>query len=425
MFNHWCKISVSYLVGTHLQPYCPPFIKGGQGGFAFKNQGQIPLNPPLLKGDFIVSGGSGLISINFGAFPRFLARGGVLIAAIALLAACSAGKTALQEPAPVNNPEWPMGNTGERIEWIRNIADSRDLGSAGGFWRRLRELVAGEDKHGLATPFGVLADKAGRLYVTDPGAHVVHCTDMAKGRYSAIGGEDSPLLRTPIGLALDERGRVYITDSTLGMVFRYDPEESSLKPLLAKKLGRPTGIAFHPQSHLLYVVDTLAGQVVMVDQGGVERKRIGSQGEEAIQFNRPTDITINARGEILVLDALNFRISVLSPEGQLVRQFGEPGDAMGYFSRPKGVAVDSSGNIYVGDSQRDMIQVFDDNGSLVSAFGKNGVGRGRFWMPSGIFIDSRDYIYVADTYNKRIQIFRHLTNNENETQGEPDFERTR
>jgi DNA-binding beta-propeller fold protein YncE len=115
---------------------------------------------------------------------------------------------------------------------------------------------------------------------------------------------------------------------------------------------------------------------------------------------------------------------VLSPEGQLVRQFGEPGDAMGYFSRPKGVAVDSSGNIYVGDSQRDMIQVFDDNGSLVSAFGKNGVGRGRFWMPSGIFIDSRDYIYVADTYNKRIQIFRHLTNSENETQGEPDFERT-
>jgi hypothetical protein len=40
----------------------PPFIKGGQGGFAFKNQGQIPLNPPLLKGDFIVSGRSMLIS---------------------------------------------------------------------------------------------------------------------------------------------------------------------------------------------------------------------------------------------------------------------------------------------------------------------------------------------------------------------------
>jgi DNA-binding beta-propeller fold protein YncE len=85
--------------------------------------------------------------------------------------------------------------------------------------------------------------------------------------------------------------------------------------------------------------------------------------------------------------------------------------------------VDSSDNIYVGDSQRDMIQVFDDNGSLVSTFGKSGLGRGRFWMPSGIFIDSRDYIYVADTYNKRIQIFRHLTNRENETQGEPDFER--
>lgn len=363
------------------------------------------------------------ISVNYGAFPRAIARTGLLIAAIALLAACSAGKAVLQEPSPVNNPEWPLGNTGERIEWIRNIADTRELGSAGGFWRRVRELVAGADTHGLVTPYGVFVDKARRLYVTDPGARVVHCTDMAKGRYFAIGDEGPPFLSTPIGLAQDERGRVYITDSTLGMVFRYDPEDASLTPLLAKRLGRPTGIAFHPQNHLLYVVDTLAGQVVAVDQGGVERKRIGSRGEGAIQFNRPTDITINARGEILVLDALNFRISVLSPEGQLVRQFGEPGDAEGYFSRPKGVAVDSSGHIYVGDSQRDMIQVFDGNGSLISVFGKNGVGKGRFWMPSGLFIDSRDYIYVADTYNKRIQIFRHITNRENETQGEPDFER--
>ncbi len=31
----------------------PPFEKGGQGGFDSKDQGQIPLNPPLLKGDFI------------------------------------------------------------------------------------------------------------------------------------------------------------------------------------------------------------------------------------------------------------------------------------------------------------------------------------------------------------------------------------
>lgn len=355
---------------------------------------------------------------------RVAAWTALLIAAVALLAACSMGKAAVQDPSPANNPEWPLGNTGERIEWIRNIATTRDLGSAGGFWHRIGELVFGADKHSLATPCGVLVDKARRLYVADPGARVVHCTDMARGRYSAIGREGASILRTPMGLALDDRGRVYITDSSQGMVFRYDPEGNVLKPLLSARLGRPTGIAFHPQNHLLYVVDTLAGQVVAVDQDGVERKRLGSRGEGAMQFNRPTDITINARGEILVLDALNFRISVLTPEGQLVRQFGEPGDAVGYFSRPKGIAVDGSGNIYVGDSQRDMIQVFDESGSLISVLGKNGIGRGRFWMPSGIFIDGRDYIFVADTFNKRVQVFRHRTDFENETQGEPDFEKT-
>lgn len=359
---------------------------------------------------------------EYGAFPR-AAKSALLLVTIALLSACAAGTTLPVSP-PANNPEWPLGDSGEKIEWVRNIADARDLGITGGFWKRVRDLVVGSDKHTLVSPFGVLLDKARRLYVTDPVARVVHCMDMAQGKYFVIDGNETSPLRTPIGLAEDDRGRLYITDSTAGTVFRYDPADGSLRPIPAKKLERPTGIAFHPQNRLLYVVDTLAGQVVVLDQDGAERRRIGSPGEGAVQFNHPTDITVNARGEICVIDALNFRVSVLTPEGQLVRQFGDPGDAEGYFSRPKGIAVDSSGNTYIGDSQRDVIQVFDGNGGLLSVFGRNGIGKGRFWMPSGIFIDSRDYIYVADTYNKRIQVFRHITNRENETQGEPDFERT-
>ena len=353
------------------------------------------------------------------------ARAVMLVAVCAILAAC-AGKAPVLDASPVAVPEWTMGTTGERIEWVRTISNIQEAGATGGFWARVGGLIAGTDTgvQGWKSPYGVVVDTARRLYVSDPGLQLVHCLGLAKNEYSVIGGNAGNPLVSPVGLTLDDRDRLYITDSITGMVFRYDPGDGSLKPILAKRLGRPTGIAFHPQNHLLYVVDTLASQIVVLDLNGEERKRIGRRGEGAAQFNYPTDIAVSAKGELYVLDALNFRVSVMTPEGQPLLSFGEPGDAPGYLARPKGVAVDHSGHIYVGDAQMDYVQVFGAKGALLSTFGSNGSGKGRFWGPSGIFIDSSDYIYVTDTFNRRIQVFRHLTGSEHETEGEPDLERT-
>jgi len=260
---------------------------------------------------------------------------------------------------------------------------------------------------------GDLADE-----VADPGAGQVHCLDIVKGTYSVIGSQEGSDMRSPIGLAEDDAGRLYITDSITGKVYRFDPREGSLKPLLSKTLDRPTGIAFHPVSRQLYVADTTASQIVVLDLNGIELRRMGSHGEGLLSFNRPTDLAIDARGQIYVTDSLNFRITVLTPEGQVVRQFGAPGDSMGFFSRPKGIAVDSVGNIYVSDSLRDAVQVFDQNGAMQLVFGRKGVGPAQFWLPSGIFIDRYDQIFVTDTYNRRIQVFRFLPNGFGESAGE-------
>jgi sugar lactone lactonase YvrE len=280
------------------------------------------------------------------------------------------------------------------------------------------EVVSGEEKSTIVRPYGVLRTAAGLLYLSDPGAGLVHCLDIVKGDYSVIGGQDGSPLRSPIGLTEDDAGRLYITDSITGMVYRFNPKDGSLKPLLSKALERPTGIAFHARNRLLYVADTKANQIIVLDQNGIEVRRIGSRGEGITGFNRPTDLAVDACGQIYVTDAFNFRIIVLTPEGQMVRQFGAPGDAQGYFSRPKGIAVDSAGNIYVSDSLMDAVQVFDQNGALQLVFGRNGVGPGQFWLPSGLFIDRRDQIYVVDTYNRRIQVFRYMSNGGDEEAGD-------
>jgi DNA-binding beta-propeller fold protein YncE len=339
------------------------------------------------------------------------ARGMALLACLLMLGGC-AGVKGLHESIPEAALEWPLGNDGARIVWVKTISDFKDLGIGQGFWERAVGLVTGgEPGRSIVRPYGVLHDAAGRLYIADTGAGVVHCIDIVHGRYSYIGGAGTGL-STPIGLAEDDKERLYISDSASGMVYRYDPRDRSLAPFLLNRLRRPTGIVFNPVTKLIYISDTLDSQVVAVDLNGKERRRLGRPEEGADGFNRPTDLAVDWNGHLLVTDSLNFRISVLTPNGELVRQFGAVGDAKGYFSRPKGIGVDRSGNTYVCDALRDAVQVFDPDGNPLLVFGKGGDERGRFWMPSGLYVDSSDYIFVADTYNKRIQVFRYVSSRE-------------
>jgi DNA-binding beta-propeller fold protein YncE len=298
------------------------------------------------------------------------------------------------------------------VVWIRNIVGPADIGSGTGFWQRLSEVVSGAENSSIVRPHGVLRTSSGVIYLTDPGRGVIHRLDVAKNAYSIIGGRDETPLLSPIGLAEDNAGRIYVTDSMAALVYRFTPGDDALKPLLSQQLERPNGIAYNPVNKLLYVADAVASQIIVFDQNGIIQRRIRGRDVGGTAFNRPTDIAIDARGQIYVTDSLNFRITLLTPEGQVISQFGSPGDAAGSFSRPKGIAVDSVGNIYVNDSLMDAVQIFNQNGDLQLMFGSNGSKPGQFLMPSGLFIDRLDQIYVVDTYNRRIQIFRYLAGGE-------------
>ena len=329
-----------------------------------------------------------------------------------ILAACVTGNPGVM--VPPTSISWPLVSGQGRVVWLKSITGPADVGVGAGFWQRLQELVVGAETSPISRPHGVLRSAAGAIYLTDPGSGVVHCFDITKGDYSIIGNRNGASLVSPIGLAEDNAGRIYITDSMTGMVYRFTPADGTVKAMLRQPLERPTGIAFNPLNKLLYVADTMASQIVVLDQNGFIQRRIGSRGEGDAGFNRPTDLAIDARGQIYVTDSLNFRITVMTPEGQMIQQFGTPGDTGGSFSRPKGIAVDNSGNIYVNDSLMDAVQVFDKNGVAQLLFGRKGTEPGQFWLPSGLFIDRLDQIYVSDTYNRRIQIFRYLAYKEDE-----------
>jgi DNA-binding beta-propeller fold protein YncE len=248
--------------------------------------------------------------------------------------------------------------------------------------------------------------------VVDTFLRRIHVFDPAGNRYSFF-PEDRTLLVSPIDIAIDHDGTIYVTDSKNALVYLFNDHGDKFLTTIGRGIfKRPTGIAVNEKTSELLVVDTLRSKVFRFDLASRSLKgSFGSDGATDGMFHYPTNIFVTSTGEIIVSDALNFRVQVFSPQGRFRFAVGGMGDVPGTFSRPKGVAADSDGNIYVVDGLFDNVQVFDKRGRLLMAFGDHGTGYGDFWLPTGIDIDRNDRIYVSDSSNRRVQIFQYLKKN--------------
>ena len=71
----------------------------------------------------------------------------------------------------------------------------------------------------------------------------------------------------------------------------------------------------------------------------------------------PHFCAVNADNDIIVSDFHNHQVKVYDAEGTFKFAFGSNGEGNGQFNAPTGVAVDSKGNILVADWGNSRIQV--------------------------------------------------------------------
>jgi len=314
--------------------------------------------------------------------------------------------TGLQAPDPA--PAWPPPPQTPRIQYVRSIAGPADIGIKKTWLKRAFDTLMGKEdrEERILRPYGVFAGNE-RIYVTDPGAHLLHVFDAKEGRYFQIREAKKEELASPIGVAVDKKGETYLSDSVLNGVFVFDKEGKYLREIGSPQVFvRPAGIALDEER--IYVVDTHGHRVLVFSkQNGELISRFGKQGNGKGDFNYPTNIFIR-NGLLYITDSMNFRVQIFGKDGSFLSAFGRPGDGSGDFSKPKGIAVDSEGHIYVSDAHFDAVQIFDREGRLLLSFGNTGRRTGQMSLPAGVFIDEKDLVYVADSYNNRVQVFQYL-----------------
>jgi len=150
----------------------------------------------------------------------------------------------------------------------------------------------------------------------------------------------------------------------------------------------------------VYTVDRDNDRIRIYTQEGVLVSTFGSRGTKAGQFKLsdtwPRGAVATRLDEVYVLDPGNHRVQVFRPEGAYLRKWGRKGTGSSQLNKPTDLAIDAKGFVYVIDSNR--VKKFSSTGSFVKSWGKKGTKTGMFkYGASDVAIDSAGSVYVTDT----------------------------
>ena len=167
------------------------------------------------------------------------------------------------------------------------------------------------------------------------------------------------------------------------------------------RLFRPRAIAID-KSDLLYIVDMTPQIQVFTGDGQFLR---GWQTPD-FQHGRPSGLSFDNAGNLLVCDTHYFRVLVYTPQGQMLEGQtigGTCGSKDGELQFVTDAAQDAQGNYYVAQyGEYDRIQKLAQGHKFVLSWGEHGRELGQFLRPQKIVIDKSGLVWVADACNHRL-----------------------
>ncbi|MBX7165196.1 MAG: SMP-30/gluconolactonase/LRE family protein [Pirellulales bacterium] len=214
-------------------------------------------------------------------------------------------------------------------------------------------------------------------------------------------------LQKPRAITRDHQDRLYLVDMTARIqVFDRDGGYRSSWQTPAHDNGRPTGLSFDPRGRIL-VADTHYYRVLIYSLSGELLQSIGGvNGHGPGQFGFVTDAVVDADGNFYAGEYGEFdRIQKFDPRGQYLLEWGSHGSEPGQFLRPQSLVFDDQQRLWVTDSCNHRLQVFDRNGKLLLAWGEQGSAPGQLYYPYDLAFDGQGHVYVCEFGNSRVQKF--------------------
>lgn len=310
------------------------------------------------------------------------------------------------------------------------------------------------------TPYGVVVDDEGDVFVADTGNHAVRrigtdgiVTTVAGSGRAGSSGDGGPAvsarLSSPLAVDIDADGGLIIADTFGYRVRRVGPDGvirtiaggaalfGQPLPISAGDGGPATSAAINlpfdaqvDATGNVYVADWGGNRIRRVDTAGTITTVAGTgapgfagDGGPALLalLNGPTGVAPASDGSLYIADMGNKRIRRVDPRGIITTvsgngTTGRSGDgdlavnaqANGSFQAD----VDAAGNVYIADMGNDVIRKVGTDGVMSTVAGNAARGYGgdggpatdaTLQLPFGVAAAPDGSFYIADSFNHRIR----------------------
>jgi len=222
----------------------------------------------------------------------------------------------------------------------------------------------------------------------------------AKGEYVKGWGEG--MFKVAHGLKTDRAGNVWTTDNGNHVLRQFSPDGKLLKTLGEVNVAKPDESHFRSPDDIvfsskgdIYVADSGNGRIVHLDPDGKFLSQWGTKGKGEGQFATAHGLAIDKQNRVYVADRGNNRVQVFDATGKFLSIWSGFGNPFGMLIVGKQLLV----------SEGDVNKIFHfalDSGKIESTWGDPQT----LQLPHLMALDRRGNLYVAEVNGKRVQIFR-------------------
>jgi sugar lactone lactonase YvrE len=170
--------------------------------------------------------------------------------------------------------------------------------------------------------------------------------------------------KKPMGIAINTEGQIYIIDQDKNKLYKMSQEGDLLDIIgitgsFSGEFKEPKYMIYNDNK--LYIADTWNHRIqVMNDEGKIIKIITAS-------FFGPKGMTVY-NNKLYVADTGNHTIKIFDKEFKQTDAIGTSGKGKGEFNEPTGLTSDDKGNIYVVDSRNNRIVTFNEKKEVVNSW---------------------------------------------------------
>jgi DNA-binding beta-propeller fold protein YncE len=293
----------------------------------------------------------------------------------------------------------------------------------------------------LNNPFDLAFAPDGSLVFSDTYNHCIRRIDAGSGIITTIcgtgekgfSGDGGPAARAqlnqPYGVVADRQGRIYFADRLNGRVRMIDAggQVTTLAgdgsgqysgdggPAASAGMVEPNGLALSPDETKLFIADVAGHRVRVVDLSALTIATYAGTGEARHDGDGGPPAQAAVFGARAVAFAPDGSLYLMERQGSCIRRLsngiietvagtgargysGDGGDArQAVFDAPKEMAVDPAGNIYVVDTENHAIRMIDVKTWVVTTIA-SGLAR-----PHGALVAPDGSLLIGDSEHHQVR----------------------